>query len=143
MSKGASGLILHMPEPASVRLIACSPPSWMVELVLLEKGLSYERHILDFAKGEHKSEAMLRKNPRGTVPVLSDGDAHVHETFAILQYLDWAYPQTPLLPAEPVARARALSRLHESGELKGAGWLCSPTSCAPPRPISTRASSMP
>jgi len=114
-------ITLHAPAPESVRLIECSPPSWMVELCLREKGLPYTLDVLDFAKGEHRSPAMLARNPRGTVPVLSDGEAHVYETFAILTYLEWAYPEPALLPATPVARARALSRLHESEALKSAG----------------------
>ena len=69
-----SGLVLHAPAPASVRLIECSPPSWMVELCMREKQLDYAVDVLDFAKGEHRSPAMLARNPRGTVPVLSDGD---------------------------------------------------------------------
>ncbi|MCA9697528.1 MAG: glutathione S-transferase family protein [Myxococcales bacterium] len=116
-----SGLVLHAPAPASVRLIECSPPSWMVELCMREKQLDYAVDVLDFAKGEHRSPAMLARNPRGTVPVLSDGEAHVYETFAILEYLEWAYPEPPLLPTGAVARARALSRLHESEALKSAG----------------------
>lgn len=116
-----SSITLHAPAPESVRLIACSPPSWMVELCLREKGLPYAIDVLDFAKGEHRAPKMLAKNPRGTVPVLSDGEASVYETFAILEYLEWAYPEPALLPTTRVARARALSRLHESEALKSAG----------------------
>ncbi|WP_428265321.1 glutathione S-transferase family protein [Haliangium sp.] len=113
-------LTLYAPAPASVRLIECSPPSWMVALALEEKRLPYRVEHLSFAAGEHKSPAMLARNPRGTIPVLTDGDLAVHETFAILSYLEYAYPLVPLLPSGQ-ARARALTRFHESDQLKARG----------------------
>lgn len=52
-------ITLYVPDPASVRVIQCSPPSWMVRWAVLEK-----RHVprlvqLDFARGEHKTPQML------------------------------------------------------------------------------------
>lgn len=113
-------ITLYAPEPASVRLIECSPPSWAVALALEEKRLPYETRLLSFARGEHRSPEMLAMNPRGTIPVLRDGDVAVHETLAILAYLEHAYPLIPLLPAGK-ARARALTRFHESDGLKVKG----------------------
>lgn len=113
-------ITLYAPEPASVRLIECSPPSWAVALALAEKRLPYQTRQLSFARGEHRSAEMLAMNPRGTIPVLRDGDVAVHETLAILAYLEHAYPQIPLLPAGQ-ARARALTRFHESDNLKARG----------------------
>ncbi len=114
-------ITLYMPEFATVRLIECSPPSWMVQLALEEKGIEYELRLLSFAAGEHKSPDMLARNPRGTVPVLGHGGVSVYETFAILEYLEYAYPNPALLPESRQLRALALTRLHESGNLKAAG----------------------
>ncbi len=114
-------ITLYRPEYDSVRLIQSSPPSWMVEITLREKSLPHRTVELSFAKGEHKTPEMLTLNPRGTIPVLTDGDAVLWETLAILEYLDFAYPEPPLLGSDRRGRARALNRLHESAALKQKG----------------------
>jgi len=117
----SSEITLYMPESSSIRVIECSPPSWMVQLALEEKELTYQVRLLSFAAGEHRSPEMLARNPRGTVPVLTDGPIAVYETFAIFEYLEHAYPDVPLLPGTNALRGLALTRLHESAHLKSAG----------------------
>ncbi len=116
-----SDLALYVPEPASVKLIECSPPSWAIELALEEKGLPFERHVLSFDKGEHRTSEMLVRNPRGTVPVLTDGEVVLFETIAILQYIERTYPEPALMPRAGTEAATGLNRLHEAGNLKNAG----------------------
>jgi glutathione S-transferase len=115
----ARRLILYVAEPASVPVIGASPPSWMCALLLADKGLEHAIVPLSFARGEHRSSEMLARNPRGTIPVLVDDDAVVHETFAILAYLEHVAPGH--LPAARAARARALTRFFEADALKAAG----------------------
>jgi glutathione S-transferase len=110
-----------MPDPSTVRVVECSPPSWIVRLALEEKGLDHECKLLSYTASEHKSPEMLAKNPRGTVPVLMDGNIVVYETLAILDYLEYAYPQPALLPNTHALRALALTRLHEANNLKQVG----------------------
>jgi glutathione S-transferase len=112
-------LVLYVADPASVPAIGVSPPSWMCEAVLAAKCLTYRRVALSFARGEHRSEAMLARNPRGTIPVLTHADAVVHETLAILLYAEWLAPGH--LPEERGARATALTRFMEAEHLKAAG----------------------
>lgn len=117
----ASEIRLYMPDPSTVRVIECSPPSWIIRLALEEKGLDHETRLLSFSAGEHKSPEMLAKNPRGTLPVLSDGNIVVYETLAICQYLEYAYPQPSLLPNTNALRGLALTRMHEAENLKQVG----------------------
>jgi glutathione S-transferase len=74
-----------------------SCPSWRVLLALEHKQLPYESRLLDMSKREHKSAAHLAMNPRGKVPVLSDGDYSLYESIAILSYLESKYPHRPVL----------------------------------------------
>tara|TARA_B100000609_G_scaffold199467_2_gene203171 strand:+ start:5265 stop:5963 length:699 start_codon:yes stop_codon:yes gene_type:complete len=115
------GIVLYMPEYASVRVIECSPPSWMVLLALEEKSLPYKCQELSFARGEHRSPEMLARNPRGTIPVLSDREFQLFETYAIFSYLEYAYPSKPLAPQETNEHVYAILRLHESSHLKSHG----------------------
>jgi len=73
-----------------------SPFAWRVMLTLEVKGLAYQSKLLEFSKGEHKSADYLKLNPRGKVPTLKDGDFVIHESLAIMSYLDGKYPE-PLL----------------------------------------------
>jgi len=90
-----------------------SPYSWRVQLALEYKRLSYESHLLDFAKQEHKSPLMLRMNPRGRVPVLKDGDFVVYESLACLMYLDRKYPEPPLFGRTPEQAANVMRVICE------------------------------
>lgn len=56
-------------------------------LILEELGIPYENPPLDMRKQEHKSDAYLRLNPNGKVPVLVDGDFMIWESIAINNYL--------------------------------------------------------
>jgi glutathione S-transferase len=112
-------LTLYVADPSSVRGIGASPPSWMCAALLADKGISHTVVELSFARGEHRSPAMLERNPRGTIPVLTDGDIVVHETFAILTYVELLSPGH--LPAEKAERGLALTRFFEAEHLKAAG----------------------
>ncbi len=62
--------------------------SGRVFLLLEEIGLKYETMPIDMMeKREHKSEAFLKLNPNGKVPVLVDGDFTIWESIAINNYL--------------------------------------------------------
>jgi glutathione S-transferase len=52
---------------------------------------------------------MLKVSPGGQVPVLIDGKVVVHETIAILEYLNDRFPDARLWPADMAARAHARS----------------------------------
>ena len=54
----------------------------------------------------NKPKDLLQLNPYGKVPVLVDGDAVVYESAIIDEYLEERYPEVPLMPKDPLARAR-------------------------------------
>jgi len=74
----------------------------------LEKGLKWETTWLDLPSGEHKKPEYLAINPVGKVPALIDDSIIVHDSTIINEYLEDKFPNTkPLLPRDPVVRARA------------------------------------
>jgi len=80
-----------------------------VEIALGEKGLAFEREMVPFtqAKGySPKHPVVLAANPKAQVPVLVDGDLTLFDSTVIAEYLEDAYPERPLFPREPKARAR-------------------------------------
>lgn len=78
-----------------------------VRLCLAEKGLQWESHFVDLIKLEHTRPEYLSLNPNGVVPTLVHDGVPIHESTLINEYLDEVFPDTPLMPDDPVARARA------------------------------------
>lgn len=77
-----------------------------VRVGLAEKGLAWESRHLVLRSGEHQQPWYLKLNRRAVVPTLIDGDKVIPESNVILEYLDEAYPQPALMPADPYARAK-------------------------------------
>jgi len=77
-----------------------------VRIVLAEKGIKYERILVDLRKKEQKKEDFLKLNPYGKVPVLVDNDVLIYESSIINEYLDEKYPNPPLMPSNFAARAK-------------------------------------
>lgn len=78
-----------------------SAVSWRAQLALALKGLAYDSHRLDLGNREHRGEAFRAINPRGTFPVLVDGDVTVRDSLAIIAYLDRRHPEPPLFGTTP------------------------------------------
>ena len=81
--------------------------SMAAHIVLEESGEKYQPQKVDLANGEQRTEAYLKINPQGRVPVLrlDDGEPLAENT-AILPYLGKRFG---LWPNEPIADAKALS----------------------------------
>jgi glutathione S-transferase len=73
----------------------------------LEKGLQWQTTWLDLPSGEHKKPEYLAINPVGKVPALIDEGVIVHDSTIINEYLEEKFTGRPLLPPDPVTRARA------------------------------------
>ncbi|MBL4792955.1 maleylacetoacetate isomerase [Citromicrobium bathyomarinum] len=77
-----------------------SSTSYRLRLALQLKGLEYENCPVNLLEGQQKGEAFAGRNPFATVPMLAvDGKDRV-QSMAIIEWLDEAYPDKPLLPAE-------------------------------------------
>ena len=79
---------------------ALSGHSHRAQLMLSLLGLPHEVIPVKLREGEHKTEAFLKFNPFGQVPVLEDGDTVLFDSNAILVYLARRYdPRRPLAAA--------------------------------------------
>jgi len=91
-----------------------SSASFRVRIALELKGLSYEYLPVHLVKGEHKQDAYAAVSPSGLVPTLvTDAGERLGQSMAIIEYLDEMQPEPPLLPRDPLdrARVRALAQL--------------------------------
>ncbi len=85
------------------------PESHRVRMVLAEKGITVE--IVDVTAG-HKPEDLIDLNPYNTVPTLVDRELVLYDPRTIMEYLDERFPHPPLMPVDPVSRARTRLALY-------------------------------
>ena len=74
-----------------------------VRIALLEKGVAFEED--ENVRPSQKDE-YVAKSPMGKVPYLEVDGVRLRESSVILEYLEEAFPQKPLLPRDPIERAR-------------------------------------
>ncbi|CAN7602907.1 maleylacetoacetate isomerase [Duganella sp. LjRoot269] len=100
MQESATQLVLHNYFRSS--------SAYRVRIALGLKGLPYEYLSVHLNRngGEQFQHVFSARNPQQLVPVLSDGVLDIGQSLAIIEYLDEAWPATPLLPATPGERAR-------------------------------------
>jgi maleylpyruvate isomerase len=83
-----------------------SSASYRVRIALNLKGLSADHLPHHLRKGEQRDPAYLAINPQGLVPTLDDGGAILTQSLAIIEWLDETHPEPPLLPRDPLRRAK-------------------------------------
>jgi len=72
------------------------------KLVLLEKGIAFtEEEVFP-----SQDEALLQRSPLGKIPFLETAQGNLTESQVILEYLEEAYPDKPLYPADSFERAK-------------------------------------
>lgn len=74
-----------------------------VRLVLAAKGVSYELVPVD---PSNPPEDLIDLNPYHSVPTLVDRDLVLYAASVVTEYLDERYPHPPLMPVDPLSRAR-------------------------------------
>ena len=86
-----------------------SPYCWRIRMALAHKGLEVETIPWRFS-----DKSAISFSGQGAVPVIRDGDAVLHDSWAIAEYLDAQYPDRPLLMDGPQGRALANFARHFS-----------------------------
>ncbi len=77
-----------------------------VRIALNLKNIDCERAFVHLRRGEQSAPDYVRLNPQRMVPTLVDGELSLGQSLAIIEYLDETRPEVPLLPADPMGRAR-------------------------------------
>jgi stringent starvation protein A len=88
---------------------ATDSESHRVRLVFAEKGITVE--VVDVDAG-NKPEDLVDLNPYNSVPTLVDRELVLYDPRTIMEYLDERFPHPPLMPVDPVSRARARLALY-------------------------------
>ena len=83
-----------------------SSAAYRLRIALNLKQLSCETTPINLRDGEQFSDSYRAVNPQARVPSLDvDGDLLI-QSMAIMEYLEETHPEPPLLPSDPVGRAR-------------------------------------
>jgi maleylpyruvate isomerase len=83
-----------------------SSASYRVRIALNLKGMTADHLPHHLRKGEQRDPAYLAINPQGLVPTLDDGGTILTQSLAIIEWLDEIHPEPPLLPQDPLRRAK-------------------------------------
>ena len=86
-----------------------SSAAFRVRIALNLKGLQYESLPKQFARNEHRAPEYLALNPQGLIPALATDGVVLSQSLAIIEYLNERHPAPPLLPDDPIDRARVRS----------------------------------
>jgi len=94
--------------------------AYRVRIALAYKGLPVEQRVINLRDGQQRDTDYLALNPQGLVPALQvcgasgeQDDQLLTQSLAIIEYLDECYPQPPLLPSAPLARAQVRATAHQ------------------------------
>jgi maleylacetoacetate isomerase/maleylpyruvate isomerase len=84
-----------------------SSASFRVRIALALKGLEYEYVPVHLLKNQQQETGYVELSSNGLVPTLVDDEGrHLHQSLAIIEYLEETHPEPPLLPRDAPGRAR-------------------------------------
>jgi len=90
-----------------------SSASYRVRIALALKGIDYDYRTVHLQKNEQFNESYAAVSAARLVPLLRDGDNVLTQSLAIIEYLEETHPQPPLLPADPLGRARVRALAYD------------------------------
>jgi maleylacetoacetate isomerase len=83
-----------------------SSAAFRLRIGLALKGLEAEFVAIHLRAGDQRQPEFLKVNPQGLVPVLEHDGKVFNQSLAILEYLDEAYPEPPLVPGNAAKKAK-------------------------------------
>lgn len=83
-----------------------SAAAYRVRIALALKRIDHDGVAIDLRQNAQSAPEYAALNPTRMVPALIDGANVLTQSLAIVEYLDEIHPEPPLLPADPVGRAR-------------------------------------
>ena len=83
--------------------------SHRVRIVLGEKDLVF--NVVNVNNSDN-NEDLIALNPNNTTPTFVDRNLVLYESRVIMEYLDERFPHPPLMPVDPVIRAKTRMVLH-------------------------------
>jgi maleylacetoacetate isomerase len=86
-----------------------SQATFRVRVALNVKSIAYREIPIDLDSGGQDQAAFHAINPMGGVPALVVDGAPLIQSLAILEYIEETHPEPPLLPSDPIGRARVRS----------------------------------
>merc|ERR1712080_55185 len=116
---GSDDPLCTMPTPPVLYSYFRSSCSWRVRIALAVKGVEYETHAVHLVKdgGQQHGAAYRAINPMGQVPCLTVEGAVITQSLAIMEFIEEKWTNNPLLPEDPVKRAK----VREVCEVIGSG----------------------
>jgi maleylacetoacetate isomerase/maleylpyruvate isomerase len=80
-----------------------SSAAFRVRIALNLKGIPYEIIPIHLTKngGAQFNPDYSEKNPTHLLPLFEDNEISIHQSLAIIEYLEETHPTPPLLPASP------------------------------------------
>ncbi len=80
------------------------PQCHRTRIVLAEKDIAVEIHDVNV---DEMPEDLLDINPYATVPTIVDRDLVLYDARVLIEYIDERFPHPPLMPVDPVSRAKS------------------------------------
>ena len=91
-------------DPIKIYSSARCPYAQRTRMLMIEKEIPFELTEVDL---RNKPDWFLAVSPYGKVPVIVDDGQTIYESAIINEYLDEKYTSIPMMPEEPVERAKA------------------------------------